>query len=211
MYVRTNRYGVYMRYPGSLNFYNIYPSGVFEIDENYRKVRQLSPTEDTVNSFDPLGGVEAVLSYFNLLNPKQEGISFTEKNGRGIFYFDNAEGKDNVLVSIEFNESDLIIDTKLQILNTVSDTTLEGINEYLDKRYSVKLTQSRDTLEGRGNIFEKETIYVFNTQDNTLLEIPNIPNKQVVRNVDKNFIEIDLLGGTTMEIGVLNSLEDISK
>ena len=212
LYARANSYGVYLRYPGSLNFYNIYPSGMYEIDEDNRKIRNLAPASkpSNENKFEFLAGIKAVLSYFNILNPEEKGIKFTTKGNKGVFYFENIENRDNVLVSIEFNKTDLIVDNNFQVLNVEDDKKLQDINMYLNATYDVNLIKSPNSVE-RGDIFERDAVYIINLEDSVVIALRNIPKHQIIRKVGttKHLIEIDLLGGNNLEIETFDSLKDI--
>jgi len=210
VYVKSNPYGLYIRYPGSTNFYNIYPTGIYEITDDYKKIRQIDPKE-VETKLDMFTGIRALGSYFNILPVQRNGIKFWAENNIGYFYFKVAKTNKNVIVSIEYNQGDLILDKNRNILNKPStDTTaLIRINSYLRDMYNTYITNVPMDMAKFTNIFENEGIYIYNPGDNLIIKIPNIPQKQTVKAVGDRFIEIDLLGKDTLQIEILKDIKEI--
>jgi len=197
-------YGLYIRLPGAYNFYNIYPNGIYEIDDQYKKIRKLfypnnRPEIKTVNYKE---FIDTTLSYFNKLNPNKDGIYFySKKDNRGIFKFTNIKNIKNVLVSIEYNKSDIILDKDLYILNTNNEDTID-LKKYAKQTYDIDLKDSTYKNSDSLSIFDENRIYILNPEDNTVLSIENILNKQIIKRIDtqNNLLEIDLMGGDELEV-----------
>jgi hypothetical protein len=189
--LRPYKYGLYITVPGSTVFYNISPYDAYSIDQQGNKKllitwEQNLPSQESRliyrTSKRPTQVYYALLSYFKFGYPHATFVQGDKSLvlgsttiGNNLFVnvghddFDNLGDKKSVIMAINYNDDDLVFDSKGNLYNYADQSVIDSFNKIFSFNLKSAPIQNQDVA-----FVPADTNYLFieNSKFNGIMRFP---------------------------------------